>query len=439
MRVLLLCALVSSLTAQTYSQQDAKMLLLEVRKKQMLTLDRLPRYMCTETVDRSMFEPQVKVARRSCDDLTSLRKRKDWIIRQYESDRLRLDVAISGNTEMYTWAGQDRFQNQRLSKLVLGGVTATGEFKAFLDSIFGTSEAHFAYTGDLSVGGRSLVEFSFSVPLEQSSYRISKQLQSAVVAYDGTFLVDPKTFDLVRLTVHAFQLPEELGCDITTTLDYRSLRLNNSEFLLPSAVHLHVVEADGAEAENRTVFTGCHEFLGESTLRFDDDARTQPVTNQQGSSTILPLPAGQQFRFALTRAIDPATAAAGDQVKATLTSPIKDKRGHVLVPKGAAVTGRIVQIMWRYGSQSESLTLALKLETVEADGVPRAFDTRMESTIKTHTNSIDFSAVRQTLGSFDQMLAQADPAIGFLEFPNVTRDYVIDRGLEIQAMTADPR
>jgi hypothetical protein len=37
------------------------------------------------------------------------------------------------------------------------------------------------------------------------------------------------------------------------------------------------------------------------------------------------------------------------------------------------------------------------------------------------------------------MLAQEDPAVGFLEFPNVTRDYVIDRGLEIQAMTADPR
>jgi hypothetical protein len=438
MRVLLLCALVSCLTAQSYSQQDPKTLLLEVRKKQMLTLDRLPRYMCTETVDRSMFEPQVKVARRSCDDITSLRMRKDWVIRKYESDRLRLDVAISGNTEMYTWAGQDRFQNQKLSKLVLGGVTATGEFKAFLESIFGTSEALFAYTGELSVGGRSLVEFSFSVPLEQSSYRISKQRQSAVVAYDGTFLIDPKTFDLVRLTVHAIQIPEELGCDITTTVDYRSLRINNSEFFLPSDVDLRVVEADGAEAENRTVFTGCHEFLGESTLRFDD-APAQPVTNQQASFKILPLPPGQQFRFALTRAIDPATAAAGDQVNATLTSPIKDKRGRVLVPKGAAVTGRIVQIMWRYGLQSESLTLALKLETVEAGGVPRAFDTRMESTVKTHTNSIDFSAVRRTLGSFDQMLAQEDPAVGFLEFPNVTRDYVIDRGLEIQAMTADPR
>jgi len=33
---------------------------------------------------------------------------------------------------------------------------------------------------------------------------------------------------------------------------------------------------------------------------------------------------------------------------------------------------------------------------------------------------------------------QDDPGVGFLEFPNVSQDYVIKRGLEIEAMTAAP-
>ena len=437
MRLLLLCGLAGSLAAQQDSSEDAKTLLLEVRKKLMLTLTSLPKYMCTETIDRAMFEPQVKLAAQSCDDLAGLKKRKGWTVHKYESDRLRLDVAVSDEAEMYSWAGEHSFEDRKLSKLVLGGVTATGEFSAFISSIFGTSAASFTYNGDVSADGRKLVEFGYSVPLEHSKYRISKKLQTATVAFDGTFLADPKTFNLVRLTVHADQLPQELqSCDISTTLDYSSLQINNSQFLLPSAVRLHILEADGVEADNRTVFTSCHEFLGESSLHFEDSPTPQ-ATNPEASSQTLPLPAGIQFRFALAQPIDPANAAAGDSFKARLTSAIKDKQDHVLVPKGTAVIGRILRMKWLYGLHSQSLQVALKLETVEVDGVPRAFDTRMESTVKRHINSTDFSAVRQTLGSFDQM-DQDDPGVGFLEFPNVSQDYVIKRGLEIEAMTAAP-
>jgi hypothetical protein len=65
------------------------------------------------------------------------------------------------------------------------------------------------------------------VPLEKSRYRIGNKLHHFIVAYNGTFLVDPKTFDLVRLTIRADQIPAGLNaCESSTTLGYGSIQLN---------------------------------------------------------------------------------------------------------------------------------------------------------------------------------------------------------------------
>jgi len=107
-----------------------------------------------------------------------------------------------------------------------------------------------------------------------------------------------------------------------------------------------------------------------------------------------------------------------------------------LVPKGAAITGRIVQIKRFYGSGSESLTLAFKLETIEAGGSLEPFGARLESLVKRSIDSSDSAVVRQSLGSFDQMFDAADPSIGLLEFQSVTRDYIIKPGVELDGITA---
>lgn len=441
MRLLLLCALATSVAAQQYPPgDDAKSLLLEVRKKVMLTINRLPKYMCTETIDRSTFKPEAKVLGRSCDDLAIRRKQADWKVRLYTSDRLRLDVAISGVSEMYSWAGEDRFRDQSLADLVGDGATSTGAFAAFLSSIFGTNAANFTYNGDVKADGRVLVEFGFRVPLENSSYRIASKLHSGIVPYDGTFLVDPNTFDLARLTVRAYQLPAELNaCEDITTLNYGSVRLNDCEFLLPKNVRLQVINANGTELENRTVFSGCHEFCGESSLQFGDVPQIQQGASQITAFRAVALPAGLPVRLALTRSIDTATAAAGDPVKAELTTAIKTKNNSVLVPRGAAVTGRIVQIKRLRRARSESLTLAVKLETVEINGVPQKFDARLQSAVKRRTNPVNPLVSRQDLGSFDQMSDSENPGVGVLEFQDVTTDYVINRGTEIDGLTAKPK
>jgi hypothetical protein len=83
-------------------------------------------------------------------------------------------VAVSGDGEMYSWAGEDRFNDGDLADLVRGGATSTGTFSSFLSSIFGTNAATFTYDGDVHAGERILVEFGFRVPIEKSEYSIGK-------------------------------------------------------------------------------------------------------------------------------------------------------------------------------------------------------------------------------------------------------------------------
>lgn len=161
------------------------------------------------------------------------------------------------------------------------------------------------------------------------------------MAYDGEFWVDPNTFNLVRLRIRADQLPLKLSiCDDATALEYSAIRLHGSEFLLPTDVHLHVINTDGTELENHTVFSGCHEFVGESSLSF-----STPKNERRGvynpEADIPTVPPGIPFTITLTNAIETAHSAAGDPIQATLRSPLRKGHGKVLLPKGARVGGRI--------------------------------------------------------------------------------------------------
>ena len=88
---------------------------------------------------------------------------------------------------------------------------------------------------------------------------------------------------------------------------------------------LRIVQTDGGESENRTVFSGCHEFLGESNITFGPPPDAPALkTDRSPALDALIIPQGLRFRVALTQSIDVATAAAGDPVKAQLLTPIRD-------------------------------------------------------------------------------------------------------------------
>src|SRR5437868_14750234 len=95
--VLAALAFATVIHAQDLAEQDKptsdnpRDLLLRVRDKVLDTVDRLPRYMCTQTIDRFRYEPATILEVSSCDDLFGKRKTQPWNLLLTSSDRIRLD------------------------------------------------------------------------------------------------------------------------------------------------------------------------------------------------------------------------------------------------------------------------------------------------------------------------------------------------------------
>ncbi len=424
------------------------------------TLERLPKYVCTQTVDRSRYELESalyghggKTDGHSCDDIlaeqnTAARKR-----RLTHSDRLRLDVAVSHDRpgedgEMYSWVGEERFRGRDLFEIVPDGAMATGTFSSMLTSIFGGDAGRFSYNGDSPVDGKLLSEFGFHIPQERSQYGYvfgKGRSQQVKIAYHGSFFVDPETPDLVRLVVHTSQLPPETGaCEVTRNLDYSRVRLADQDFLLPAEARLSIIHPDGTVAENRIRYSACREFHSESRLRLErlPDEMDPPRPTKEEAFT---LPAGLPFRLAFTGKIDTATAAAGDPVKARLKTAIRDRSSKVLVPEGALVAGRIVNIRRFYGppkpqavpgrkadGERSSVVVAVSLENLEIGGIPRPFKATFDAGAERFVKLTGALSARVDIGPLDR---SGNPDAGVFEFTDVGPDYVVESGLESNWLT----
>ncbi len=366
-RLLLLCFL----AVPAHGQQDWQKLLDRVRDRVRQTIQRLPNYLCTETIDRTQYRPSSTHVP-SCSELIAGRNERK--LRPAVTDRLRVDVAVAKTGEMYSWVGESGFHDQSLGDLVKEGATSTGSFAAFLSAIFASGGVNFSFKREVTEGGRLLEELAYQVPQKASQYSFGYRTGRLLTGYSGTFLVDPKSADLVRLVIETDELPAYTeSCQATTTLDYQRVVLHGSDFLLPSTGLLKIIDSNGVESENRTTFSACHEFLGESTLSFDDSPEPTPaVAAAQAVVARTPLAAGLPFRLALTTDIDMATAAVGDPVQAKLTSAIQDHSAKVLVPAGATLTGRIVELRHMY-VPAQSWSIGLRLETLKSEKNSRPF------------------------------------------------------------------
>jgi hypothetical protein len=208
--------------------------------------------------------------------------------------------------------------------------------------------------------------YRFRVALEASHYVFRSGGQALTSAYEGTVLADPETAELVRLTVRTSHMPSETGaCEANTTMNYTRFRLNGSEFLLPSETRLDIKSLDGVETANRTVYSGCHEFLGESTLKFEAPPDA-PAQKAAAPRTETPIPAGLGFGLALAEDIHVATAAAGETVQAVLTSDLRDQAKKVLVPNHTPALCRILRIRrYYYGKDASKPGMQVPLQRVD--------------------------------------------------------------------------
>ena len=175
-------------------------------------------------------------------------------------------------------------------------------------------------------------------------------------------MIDPDSLDLVRLDLAAEDIPEVLGLQSATkTIEYQRAKIGALDFLSPKNSELAMADFNRVENRNRTTFHDCRQYSGESVLSFDDPP---PETRPDDAPAIatVELPENFSAQLSLLTPINSDTAAVGDPIQVKLEENVKS--GHKLIaPKGAILTGRIIQLHRR----QQTFHLGLALQSLDFD------------------------------------------------------------------------
>lgn len=358
-----------SLSPLAAADDDPVGVLMRLRDQVLAHAERIPNHTCVETVKRDRYESLSGPPPHSCDALLARRKLPAFAssLRLATTDRLRLDVILGEDRELYSWAGASKFEEGEIDELVTQGAFGTGPFATMLLSVLEVRNAKFVYEGDTTLMSRRVLEYSFNMPVELSHYRIKAQKQWVVTGYTGAILADPETAELVRFTVRTEELPAATGsCENDMDLEYGLVHLGGDDYLLPKMTRQRFIGRDGAESENTITFSACRDYRGESTVEFSP--KGAQGTRLRIATPPLQLPAGLPVAVELTSPVECDKAAAGDRIEGHLVNAIRDPSSKaVRVPAGALMAGRLMRVETRWGKVVE-IAVALRWETVAMDG-----------------------------------------------------------------------
>jgi hypothetical protein len=213
----------------------------------------------------------------------------------------------------------------------------------------------------------------FEVGQSASNYKIAYSGQTMVTPYEGSFLLDPQTADLVHLTVRTAELPQELdACQAISEIEYERIDVHGDAVLVPRETDLHTICRDGKEAESATSYSSCRKYTTKSMLRFDINdlspasRASQPSERPAHAPPANPFPAGVTFHCRIVTPIDSNTAG-GQPIEALLQSPLLGKNGEILAPIGAHIHGRLVRL-GEYKGKHNYFTVGVRFDSVEVNG-----------------------------------------------------------------------
>ncbi len=295
-------------------------LLQRIRIQMLKNLQEQPNYTCTETIERYY---------------------RSGPTRKFQlQDTLRLEVALVEGHEMFAFPGAKKFDAVPLNEMVGDtGAISNGDFALHARAIFLSRGAVFEFKGPGSDGNRKWVRFDYDVALNVSGFELKHGPNKAITPYHGSFEADPDSLDIQRIVVIADEIPAVIGFKkADKSLTFARLKIGDGTFLLPAESELTIVENNNAENFNKSKFSSCRQFTGESVLTFDDPSLTAPAAPIPIEEVTLP----ERIDLALTldQTIESSKAAIGDPVTAHLLSDAKLK-SRLIVPKGAIARGRV--------------------------------------------------------------------------------------------------
>jgi hypothetical protein len=349
--------------AGLWSQQQPTtpegILIMRVRVVASQNLARLPDYTCLQTVER--FE-------RSAANRPFV-----------PTDTIRLEVALVGGKELFTWPGSGKFDDRNIWEIVGGGAIGNGNFALQARNVFVANGAVYEKAGEVEERGRRLLRYRYRVPKDRSGYSVRTRDDKETVAFYGTFDVDAVTLDLARLEVNATDISPRMAIrSVSEAMRYEKARIGGSAFLLPESSEMVMTYADGGASRNVTRFSGCRQYAGESVVSFSDipDPDAVPEPTIATPSRAIELEPGKQFFLHLESGIRFGEHAAGDPFQARLTGDVRQD-GRIVAPKGSLVRGRVTRLEKRRlrrgrgpaARDVESLIAGIELTEIVVPGV----------------------------------------------------------------------
>ncbi len=182
---------------------------------------------------------------------------------------LRLEVAVVGGRELYAPEGAGLLKRMDLTALISQGAIGDGDFSGTPFNLFVHDGGRTTGFEEEFDGGKKLLRYDYEIPQMQHPRTMSAGSRSAVVGERGSFWVDPETLDLVEIEENATDIPPGLGImEATTNIRYGRVRIGKTDALLPSTATLVISNFDGSVSRNVMEFSGCREYVSESTISF---------------------------------------------------------------------------------------------------------------------------------------------------------------------------
>lgn len=323
---------------------DAEDLLLRRARVHMSgLLNSLPNYTCLLTTQRYLQLPKDK--------------RPEFL------DRLRLEVALADGRELFAFPGSGRFSEAELRDLIPGGASGTGSFGLHAKAVFQSAAPVFTFEGREMRNGRSALVWSFVVTQERSSFILRAGKREGEVGYSGRIFVDEKSLDAVRLEIRADEIPAFLRIRAASdSVELDRIRLGEESFLLPVRAELQMTSAEGYTNINRTSFSACKQYRGESTLIFDD---VESGAASSAPEEELEAPPGLKIELETRNALDLDSAALGDAVDAILTRPLV-LPGGITAPRGSLVRGHILHLRRARFPRQSAIGVGIQFSEIQA-------------------------------------------------------------------------
>jgi hypothetical protein len=348
MRAVVLALGTALLWAQDAVLPPEVLLLARVKTKALANIDRLPDFVCTQTMERFSRKGNAR-------DYT-------------REDRVTFDLAFIGGKELYAWPGSDSFQKETPSDLVGYGMSNTGPFGLHLLGIFNYATV-IRYAGEEQIEGRRAARYDYRAPAFASPIRLSVGGGSGEAGRRGSFWADPDTRDILRIEVQAEDIPPTVNlASATDRIDYALVDLGGREALLPSRADMEMSDVIGNVSRNISVFTSCRQYTAASSISFSEPAKTDAPPGIETR----PLPPDLPVTLALETEIDAARAGVGTPIRAIVS------RRSGPVPKGAQVTGRVARILRRPQPVNE-LAVTIEFTAIEYGRFRSPFRARLDS------------------------------------------------------------